>query len=56
MLLKTEAGSISTFYGLRSSIEIMLWLYYCLDGYYCLLCGECLRNSWYGCYDVICVG
>jgi hypothetical protein len=31
-LLKTEAGSISAFYGLRSVTETLVWLHYCLDG------------------------
>jgi hypothetical protein len=30
-----------------------VWLHGCLDGYSCLLLGECLRHSWYGCYDVV---
>jgi hypothetical protein len=55
-LLKNEAGSKSAFYGLRSAIETMVWLHCCLDGYSFLLCSEFLRNSWYGCCDVICVG
>jgi hypothetical protein len=55
-LLNTEDGSRSPFYGLISSIEIMVWLHYFLDGYSCLLCSEFLRNYWYGCCDVVCVG
>jgi hypothetical protein len=51
-LLNIEAGSRSTFYELRSITETLVWLHYCLDGYYCLLCCECLGNSWYDCYDV----
>jgi hypothetical protein len=56
MLLKTEAGSRFTFYGLRSTIETMVWLHCCLGGYSCLLCSEFLRHSWYDCFDVVCVG
>jgi hypothetical protein len=55
-LLETKAGSRSAIYGLKSSIETLVWLHCCLDGYSCLLCSECLRNSWYGCCDVVCVG
>jgi hypothetical protein len=51
-LLDDEAGSRSAFYGLRSITETLVWLHYCLDGYYCLLCCECLGNSWYVFYDV----
>jgi hypothetical protein len=46
-LLKTEAGSRSSFYGLRSVIETLVWLHYCLDRYYFLLCCEWLGHSWY---------
>jgi hypothetical protein len=55
-LLKIEAGSRSTFYGLIYAIEILVWLHCCLDEYSFLLCSQCLRNSWYGCFDVVCVG
>jgi hypothetical protein len=52
-LLDDEAGSRSAFYGLRSITETLVCLHYCLDGYYCLMCCECLGNSWYGFYDVV---
>jgi hypothetical protein len=52
MLLNDEAGSRSAFYGLRSIIETLVWLHYCIDGYYCLMCCECLGHFWYGFYDV----
>jgi hypothetical protein len=53
MFLKSEASSKSAFNGLRSSIETLVWLLSCLDGYSCLLYGEFLRNSWYGCCDMV---
>jgi hypothetical protein len=31
-LLKTEAGSRSALYGLRSFTETLVWFHYCLDG------------------------
>jgi hypothetical protein len=56
MLLNTEASSRSTFYGLKSATETLVWFHCCLDGYSFLLCGEFLMHSWYGCCDVVCVG
>jgi hypothetical protein len=51
--LKSKASSRSTFYGFRSAINVLVWLHSCLDGYSCLLYGECLRNSWYVCCDMV---
>jgi hypothetical protein len=31
-VLKTEEGFRSTFYGLRSTIETLVWLHCCIDG------------------------
>jgi hypothetical protein len=53
--LKVEASSISSLVGLRSTIETMVWLHSCLDGYSCIFYDECLRNCWYGCIDLICI-
>ena len=36
-LLKTEAGSRSSFYGLRSAIGTLVWLHCYLNGYSCLI-------------------
>jgi hypothetical protein len=49
-----DAGSLKQSY-LHSSdlIETMVWLHSCLDEYSCLLYGECLRNSSYGCCDMV---
>jgi hypothetical protein len=44
-LLESKAGSRSAIYGLKSAIETLVWLHWCLDGYSCLLCSECLRHS-----------
>jgi hypothetical protein len=52
-LLDDEAGSRSAFYGLRSITETLVWLHYCLDGYYYLMCCEFLGHSWYGFYDMV---
>jgi hypothetical protein len=52
-LLDDEAGSRYAFYGLRSITDTLVWLHYCLDGYYFLMCCECLGNSWYGFYDMV---
>jgi hypothetical protein len=52
-ILDDEAGSRSTFYGLRSITKTLVWLHYCLDGHYCLMYCECLGNSWYGFYDMV---
>jgi hypothetical protein len=51
--LKAEASSRYALYGLRSAIETLVWLHSCLDGYSCILYGECLRNYWYGCCDMV---
>jgi hypothetical protein len=53
MFLKSEASSRSAFYGLKSTIKVLVWLHSCLDGYSCLLYGECLRHSWYGYGDMV---
>ena len=52
-LLDDEAGSRFAFYGLRSITKTLVWLHYCLDRCYCLICCECLGHSWYGFYDVV---
>jgi hypothetical protein len=51
-LLDDEAGSRFSFYGLKSTTKTLVWLHYCLDGYY-LMCCEFLGHSWYGLYDVV---
>ena len=51
-LLDDEEGSRSTFYGLRYITETLVWLHYCLDRYYCLICCKSLGHSWYGSYDM----
>jgi hypothetical protein len=53
MFLKDEESSRYAFYGLRSAIEILVSLHSCHDGYSFLLYGECLRNFWYGCCDMV---
>jgi hypothetical protein len=52
-LLDDEADSRSAFYGFISITETLVWLHYCLDGYYCLMCCECLGHFLYGFYDVV---
>ena len=55
-LLKTEEGSRSPFYGLKFVTKSLVWLHYCLDLCYCLLCFEFLGHSLYSYYDVVYVG
>jgi hypothetical protein len=52
-LLDDEVGSKFSLYGLRYITETLVWLHYCLDGYYFLMCCEFLGNSWYGFYDMV---